>query len=205
MNLRRASVGLLLMLIPVIAVNLVKSTGWGPILAAPAARQQGPANAKITIVEYSDFQCPSCAFVQTKIHEILERYKGQIRFIYKYYPLVKIHKNALPAAHAAECAAAQKQFWPYHDKLFSTQPTWASLADPTTSFMAIASDVKLDLNQFNQCYADPSRRNVVEADAEEAKRRQVAATPTFFVNDRRLVGSVFVNDGARIIEEELRK
>jgi protein-disulfide isomerase len=204
-NLKRFLVGSFLILAPVIAVQSVKQTSWGPILAAPKARQMGDPGAKVVIVEYSDFQCPSCAKIQPTLHQFLDIYKGKIRLIYKYYPLTKIHKNAMPAAHAAECAATQDHFWPYHDRLFQTQMSWESLQDPTTSFMAIAQSVNLDVPKFQACYADPSRLAVIEQDAKEAQERQVAATPTFFVGDERLVGQVFATDGARAIEKALRQ
>ncbi len=204
-NLKRFLAITLLLVAPVAAVRSVKQTSWGPILAAPSARQIGDPKAKVVIVEYSDFQCPSCALVEPAVHQLLETYKGKIRVIYKYYPLTKIHKNALPAAHAADCAAVQKQFWTYHDRLFTTQMSWAALADPTTSFMAIAQEVKLDIPQFSACYADPSRLAAIEQDAKEATEREVKATPTFFVGEDRLVGPVFMTDGARAIEKALRR
>lgn len=137
-------------------------------------------------------------------HQLLDLYKGKIRLIYKYFPL-KMHKNAMPAAHAAECAAAQNQFWPYHDRLFETQLSWATLQDPTTSFMAIVQELKLDSSKFQVCYADPARLTVIEQDAKEALDRQVNATPTFFIGDERLVGQVFATDGARTIERAIRQ
>ncbi len=204
-SLKRFLAVTLLLLAPVIAVQSVKQTSWGPILAAPSVRQIGDKGAKVIIVEYSDFQCPSCATVEPTIHQLLDTYKGKVRLIYKYYPLTKIHKNAMPAAHAAECAAAQKQFWPYHDRLFQTQLSWATLPDPTTSFMAIAQETQLDIPTFSTCYSDPSRVPIIEQDAKEATEREVKATPTFFIGDDRLVGPVFMTDGARAIEKALRQ
>jgi protein-disulfide isomerase len=204
-NLKRFLAATILLLAPVAAVYSVKQSNWGPIMSASLARQNGDPHAKVVIVEYSDFQCPSCALVEPTIHSLLDTYKGKIRFIYKYYPLTKIHPNAMPAAHAADCAGDQKQFWPYHDRLFATQISWAPLADPTTSFMAIAQDVKLDIPKFTSCYADPSRLTMIEQDAKEAMAREVKATPTFFVGDDRLVGQVFMTDGARAIEKALRQ
>ena len=205
MNLKRFLALTLLLLAPLVAVYSVKQTQWGPIMAAPLARQIGDSHAKVVIVEYSDFQCPSCALVEPTIRQFLETYKGKIRFIYKYYPLTKIHLNAMSAARAADCAADQKQFWPYHDRLFQTQAAWASLQDATTSFMAIGQEVKLDIPKFSVCYADSSHVSVIEQDAKEAVEREVKATPTFFVGDDRLVGQVFMTDGARAIEKALRQ
>lgn len=203
--MKRLLTALVLMLIPIIAVNAVKETHWGPILSTPPSRQIGGPDAKVTIVEFSDFQCPSCAKMQPTVHNFLDIYKGRIRFMYKYYPLTRLHKHAMEAAHAAECAAGQQQFWPYADQLFARQDSWAPLQDPTTSFMAIAQDTHLDMAKFQACVADPSVEKIIESDAEEARNQQVMATPTFFVGDERLVGGVFASDGARAIERELRK
>lgn len=205
MSIQRFIAVTLLLALPPASVYMVKQTSWGPILAAPTTRQTGDPKAKVVIVEYSDFQCPSCAKLDPFIHQLLETYKGKVRLIYKYYPLTKIHKNAMPSAHAADCAALQDRFWPYHDRLFQTQASWENLSDPTTSFMAIAQESKLDIHKFQSCYADPARVAVIEQDAEEAQARQVSATPTFFIGDERLVGQVMASDGARTIEKALRQ
>lgn len=194
----------LLLAAPVITVQILKKTTWGELHATPAARQKGDPKAKLAVVEFSDFQCPMCASVQPAIKQMMDTYKGKIRFIYKYYPLKTVHQNAMASAHAAECAAQQDKFWDYHDKLFATQVQWAKLADPATSYVAIASQVALDLDKFRACYADPTRRWPVEMDARDGKDRMVNATPTFFVGETRLVGTAFMTDGARTIEKELR-
>jgi protein-disulfide isomerase len=204
-NLKRFLIGTVLLVAPVIAVHSVKQTSWGPILAAPPERHTGDPHAKVVIVEYSDFQCPTCAHVEPALHQFLTTYKGKIQLIYKYFPLTKVHPNAMASAHAAECAAAQKQFWPYHDRLFDTQMSWAPLADATTSFMAIAQEVKLDLPKFSACYADLAPIAVIEQDAKEGSAREVTGTPTFFLGDDRYVGYVFATDGARAIEKALRQ
>ena len=108
-NIQRFLLATFLLACPVLAVFVVKQTTWGPILASPKARQKGDPKAKVVIVEYSDFQCPSCARMSPVAQQFLDLYKGKVRLIYKYYPLIKIHKNAMPAAHAAECAAADGQ------------------------------------------------------------------------------------------------
>jgi protein-disulfide isomerase len=195
----------LIVVLPVVLVRMVKQTRWGEMRATPSERQKGDPQAKVVIVEFSDFQCPTCAIVQPAIHQYLDTYKGKVRFIYKYFPLVKPHPNAMPAAHAAECASEQKQFWPYHDKLFEKQAQWSKLANATTSFMAIGDELKLDMERFRACFDDPKRRWSIEADMKEARDRQVRATPTFFLGDERLVGHNFMTEGARTIEKVLRE
>ena len=203
-NTKTLIAGIVLTAIPLIAVSTVKQTAWGKFLATPSARQEGDPNAKVLLVEYSDFQCPMCAHIQPTLNQFMDTYKGKIRLAYKYFPL-NMHKNALPSSHAAQCAAEQNQFWPYKDQLFQTQAQWATLADPTTSYMAIAQTVHLDMNRFAACYADPSKMAEVEQDRAEGEARQINATPTLFIGDERLVGSYIETDGARMIERELRK
>ena len=201
----QAAIGLVLMALPVIAVTLFKQTHWAPILVTPLERQTGDPHASVVIVEYSDFQCPSCAAMQPIVHNFLDYYKGRIRLAYKYFPLTKIHKNAMASAQAAECAARQHKFWPYQDRLFATQTAWAPLADPTTSFMAIAAEVQLNAVQFKACYSDPAAQAPIQADMREGEERQVNATPTFFVDEERLVGHVFADEGAGVIDRHLRR
>lgn len=205
MSIRKLVAAVILFSLPILVVYAVKQSDWGPIMAAPKARQLGDPNAKVVVVEYSDFQCPSCARLQPTVHQFQELYKGKVRFVYKYYPLVKLHPNALPAAHAAECAAAEDKFWPYADKLFATQLQWAPLQDATTSFFAIAKDVNVNMTAFKACYADVSRREPILREADEALARGIKATPTFIIGDESLVGNVFAMDGARTIEKALRQ
>jgi protein-disulfide isomerase len=153
MFVKRLIVGVFLALLPFIAVQWVKQTNWGPLLSVPPARQKGPSSARVVIFEYSDFQCPSCSHAQEPLHHLMDLYQGKVRLAYKYFPLTNVHRNAIPAAHAAECAAAQNKFWPFHDQLFQTQVAWGPLSNPTTSFMAIAQSSQLDIPAFSACYA----------------------------------------------------
>ncbi len=88
---------------------------------------QGAANAKVTIVEFSDFQCPFCERAFPTINQIMSEYKGKVKLVYKHFPLTSIHPYAQPAALAAECAREQNKFWDFHDLLFQNQNTWVNL------------------------------------------------------------------------------
>src|SRR5437773_10245188 len=103
---KRIIAGIALTLAPLLGVKSVTQSALGRFLATPKARQLGDPHAPVLLVEYSDFQCPMCARVQPTLHQFLELYKGKVRLAYKYFPL-KMHKNAVVAAHAAECAAEQ--------------------------------------------------------------------------------------------------
>ena len=87
---------------------------------------RGPKDAKVTIVEYSDFQCPYCSRAFPTVEQVMKDYNGKVRLVYKHFPLISIHPHAQKAAEAAECAKAQGKFWEFHDKLFTTQTDWSS-------------------------------------------------------------------------------
>jgi len=206
MRLQKPQAAVLLLAAPVlVALALKSSASYGPLLATPQVRQEGAPDAKVKLIEYSDFQCPSCAHIQPFLNGLMQTYKGKVRLYFKYYPLTMIHKNAMAAAHAAECAARQNKFWPYGALLFERQTQWAPLADGTTHYFAIAHDVGLDAARFQTCLADPSVEAGIQQDIKEAQQRAVNATPTFFVDDERLVGTEFEADGARAIERALRR
>lgn len=189
---------------PFLTVQVVRSR-LDPLRETPKTRQKGDPKAKIVITEYSDFQCPSCANIQPTLHQLLEAHAGEVRLAYKYYPLERIHRNALPAAHAAECAADQNQFWPYHDELFARQKIWSALPDPTSSFLTLAADLRLDSQRFADCLKDESKRLAIKIDQVEGDKQLVESTPTFFIGDERYVGKVFAVEADRAIQRAARR
>ena len=91
---------------------------------APEHRGKGAADAKIVIVEFSDFACPACRVAQAPLKNILTHYQGKVRLVYKHFPFERMHRCARPAAVAAECAGRQGHFWPFHDMLYERQDKW---------------------------------------------------------------------------------
>ncbi len=201
----RLAIGIVVLIgIPFYLVQLARKD-LAPMQNTPKARQKGDPKGKILIVEYSDFQCPACASIEPAIKQLMEKHEGKIRFAYKYYPLMKVHKNAFRAAQAAECASEQGGFWPYHGKLYSSQADWRDVEDPSSLFTGYARDLQLKTEPFAQCLSRSSTKFPIEADIAEGKRQQIKATPTFFVNNKRFVGRVFETEGVRFIEEELNR
>jgi len=118
---------------------------------------KGNPDAPITIIEFSDFQCPFCAqFHSSTLLQIQENYvdTGKVKFVYRDFPIQEIHPNAVPAAVAAECANEQGLFWQYHDKLFENQNSWERLVEENVvnEFKAYAADLGLNTSQFNDCF-----------------------------------------------------
>lgn len=144
---------------------------------------RGPENAAVTIVEYSDFQCPACGAAEPVIEQVLSTYPDKVRFIYKDMPL-PFHSYAQKASEAAECAGQQDKYWEMHDLLFANQE------DLTVSDLKMyASELGLDTEKFNSCLDSGATSGDVAADLEEGKKAGVDATPSFFVNGQKVVGA----------------
>ena len=145
----------------------------------------GPADAPVTIVEFSDFQCPYCArFVTQTLPQIKQTYEGKVRFVFRDFPLSQIHENAEKASEAAECANEQGKFWEYHDKLFSSQS-----ALDVASLKSYASQLGLDTATFDQCLDSSKYAQEVQKDLQDGTSYGVDGTPAFFVNGLLVVGA----------------
>jgi protein-disulfide isomerase len=166
---------------------------------------RGPKDAKVTIVEYSDFQCPFCARVYTTFeNEVLKEYGDKVRFVFKNYPLSSIHPWAEDAALASECAYQQgnEQFWTMYNGLFSKQSE-INKDNFRERVTAIAQDGGMDSTKLQQCLEARAAIDAVKADESEATALGVNSTPTFFVNGRRLSGAQTYESFKQLIDQEL--
>jgi protein-disulfide isomerase len=161
---------------------------------------QGPKDAPVTIVEFSDFQCPFCRNAVATLKEVMRQYPGRVKWIFRDFPLASLHAKAPKAAEAARCAGEQGKFWEYHDLLFDFQAR-ATIAD----FKQFAEDLKLDSKSFGPCLDSGKQQVAVESDLQEGNRLGITGTPTFFINGRMLVGAQPLETFKRIIEAELRR
>src|SRR2546427_3653836 len=167
--------------------------------------ERGRKDAKVTIVEYSDFQCPFCARVYATLeNDVLKDYGDKVRFVFKNFPLTSIHPWAGDAALASECAFQQgnDKFWAMYNGLFSKQSdiTRENLKDRAGD---IARDARLDVARFQECFDGKKAQDAVDADVHEAAALGVNSTPTFFVNGRRLSGALAPADLKQAIDREL--
>jgi protein-disulfide isomerase len=159
---------------------------------------KGATNQRVTIVEFSDFECPFCKQVQSVLGQILESYGQTVRLVFKHLPL-EGHRNSLPAARAAYCAAEQNRFWQFHDAVFAT----GNLSPPV--FEQIASDLGLGLPKFQDCVASERSRAAVIKDIEAARLLRIESTPSFVVNGKVIKGALSFAEFQRIIEQELNQ
>jgi protein-disulfide isomerase len=165
---------------------------------------KGPANAKVTIVEYSDFQCPFCARgYSTLENQVLKEYGDKVRFVYKHYPL-PFHPWAEPGAVAAECAKEQKPeaFWKVYSGLFENQQqvTPENLKEKVTGMLA---DTGIDMAKFNDCFDNKKSLPKVKAQMQEGSTVGVNGTPAFIINGRLVSGAQPFENFKNIIDDEL--
>jgi protein-disulfide isomerase len=159
---------------------------------------RGPADAAVTIVEFSDFHCPFCRSVQPTLNALLEKYPADVRLVYRHLPLDDIHPSARRAAEASWCADEQGRFWPFHDRLYASGP---DASDGTLA--RLAKEAGLDTTAFDACLASGRARTPVQQDVDEATRHGISGTPGFLVNGRLLSGNLPMDRFVEIVEEEL--
>jgi protein-disulfide isomerase len=158
----------------------------------------GPADAPVTIIEFSDYQCPYCQVWYKQVYQqLLASYPDKIRFVYRDLPL-PMHPEAIPAAEAANCAGEQGAYWKYHDALFNQQYGLSR-----TAYEQYAADLGLDANAFVACLDSHRYQSEIQADASDASRIGITGTPSFVVNGRILVGALPFSDFKAVIDEEL--
>lgn len=160
--------------------------------------QIGNPNAKLVIVEFSDFQCPSCQKAFPIIREITNEYADDILFIYRQYPV--INDYSIIIAQASLCANDQGKFWPMHDKLFLTANNTPTNEDLTK--FAIQSGV--DSEEFTNCMKSEKHKNTVLADAQDGLALGVSGTPTFFINGHKLTGVIPKENWEMLIDTLLK-
>ena len=159
---------------------------------------KGPADAPVTIIEFSDFQCPYCSRVTPTLARLKDRYGDSIRIVFRDYPLLQIHPNAAKAAEAGACANDQDKFWPMHDVMFANQ---ARLDVP--SLKQHAATAGLDTATFEQCLDSGKHAAEWQKDAADAEKAGVQSTPAFFVNGRPVIGAQPYEQFAEVINDEL--
>ena len=160
--------------------------------------QRGDDNAAVTMVEYSDFQCPFCREADASVHQVLEKYGDQVRLVYMDFPMPS-HKHAMDAAIAARCADEQGQFWAYHDALFGNPSELSTDALKTT-----AAQLGLDSATFDTCLDERKYESAVEADRTQGEAAGLRGIPYFIIGDHHMDGAQPPAALEAAIDEELR-
>ncbi len=189
-SLKRWGMGSVTAIIIVLGIWWLASTAGAPKEAAgdlgSAGHAKGNPEAGLTLVEFSDFQCPACGAYFPLVKRLADEFKDSVRFVYRHYPLTSIHSNAEPSAWAAEAAGAQDTFWEMHDMLFERQSEWSNIRNPKDTFADYAESLGLSRGQFLTDYESDSVRNAVDVDARLARRLNIPGTPTFFLDGEQI-------------------
>ena len=188
----------------------VKAAGGSPQAAAPGVEQRfdvqagnapakGAKTAPVTIIEFSDFQCPYCGRAQSTLKQVLDQYPGKVRLVWKNQPL-SFHSNAMPAAEAAMAAYEQgnDKFWAMHDRLFAKQQELSP-----AYYEQVAKEIGLDVAKWKASVESHSGQALIQADMSAGSAVGANGTPTFFINGKRLVGAMPFESFKQVIDEEL--
>lgn len=160
---------------------------------------RGPEDAPVTLLEFSDFECPFCARLRPTMERLKEKYGENVRWVFRQFPLA-MHPHAQKAAEASLCANDQGRFWEMHDLLF-VRPV--ALSEP--EILAKATRLDLDMTEFRNCLETRKHIERIQRDLREGLAAGVRSTPSVFVNERRIGGAKAMSIYERVIDEELRK
>lgn len=156
-------------------VDAVTSSDWS----------KGNASSTVTLIEYSDFQCPACGAYFPLVEKVFADYSSKIVFVNRHFPLTQ-HQNAIPAAKAAEAAGNQGKFWEMHDQLFMTQSDWENSTSSKAVFTGFANKLGLDMARFDSDYEATTTSAKIEASLKSGLKAGVNSTPTFFLNGKKV-------------------
>ncbi len=147
-------------------------------------------SAKVTLVEFGDYQCPACGMAAPVIKQILDEYQGKVGFVFRHFPLPQ-HSNAMIAAKAAEAAGEQGKYWQMHDRLYSAQQEWENLPNPTETFVGYAKEFGMDESAFKASITTEKFFDKINGDKNDGNTLGVDSTPTFFVNGIKIRGFAY--------------
>lgn len=161
---------------------------------------KGPAEAPVTLTLFTDFECSYCAQLAPVLDEVHQAFPEKVRIVFKNFPLVRIHRFAVPAALAALAAEDQGQFWPFHDRLFQN---FSQLSAQKVE--EIRQELNLDAERFKAKMQDPALQGLVRRDLEEGNAAGVSGTPTVFINGKTYRGARSLEGFRQAIDDELAK
>ena len=150
------------------------------------ADSQKEGTGPVQLVEFGDYQCPSCGAAHPTTQKILKDFEGKVTFVFRNFPLETIHKNAMVAAKYAQASSKQNKFWEMHNKLYESQTEWSELADPTTKFAEYAKALGMNADQLKKDANESAVADYIKRDMDDGTALSVTGTPTFFVNGKQV-------------------
>ncbi|OGF42184.1 hypothetical protein A2555_02820 [Candidatus Falkowbacteria bacterium RIFOXYD2_FULL_39_16] len=156
--------------------------------------------APFSIVGFFDFRCPLCIGVSSTVRELQQTYKGKIQFVFRNFPVVSLHPDAMLLAQAGECANLQNKFWPMYDKIFLNKSKDKISSEDLSSY---AEQIGIDANKFSECLSSDKTKSLILEDTSDAEDLGVRGTPTWFIGNQKVEGPLSGNDFKKIIDKLL--
>lgn len=172
---------------------------------ADSDQVQGHNQAKVLLIEYSDFQCPACRGYSFILEQLNQEFNNQIQFVYRHFPLSQIHRNAEPAAFAAEAAGRQGKFWEMHDLIFESQEDWSQERNTKETFINYAQSLNLDIQKFQSDIQSKEVQDKVRHDYRSGVQAGVNSTPTLFLNGKKLQNPGSYDEFKNIIQQAINE
>ena len=173
----------------------LKSLSSAAVGAEPA-HFEGAENARVTLEEFADFECPPCASLHSEFKKVKKEYGERVRFVFRHYPL-SMHKHAAEAAKAAEAAGMQGKFWEMHNILFERQDEWSQAENTRQLFVDYARSLALDTERFRQDMNSEQVNNRVTADQKRGESIDIEGTPSLFINGNEVSSEAMTPEGIR--------
>jgi len=178
-----------------VLLNPVSSGDWS----------RGDKNAKVTLVEYSDFQCPACGYFYGLVKNLEKDFPKDFAVVYRNYPLEQVHKYALLASQAAGAAGVQGKFWEMHDMIFEKQSEWSVSSDVLGSFVVYAKTLGIDVEKFKTDINSKEVNDKIQGDLADGNNQNIQGTPTFFVNGKQIQNPQNYEEFKKLIDTEINK
>jgi protein-disulfide isomerase len=194
MNKLQLTLGVVLVLVGLIAGAKILGAPKGAPINLQEARAKGNPDSKVKIVEFIDFQCPSCAYGAEYLKTFFNQHPNDIYLQVRYFPLTNMHHHAMISALYSECAARQGKFWALNELMMPQQSQWAPLISPQPVFQAMATQVGVNINQLNACLASDDARRVINDEKSLGQSLGAVSTPTYFINNKMVVGTKSLED-----------
>jgi protein-disulfide isomerase len=174
---------------------------------------EGGGSSGVTLTEYGDFQCPACGSFYPLVKQVEEKYKDQIHFQFRNFPLFQVHQNAIAGARAAEAADMQGKYWQMYDKLFqenglyyqaqqqgTSYPSWIDSKSPLNEFSGYAGQLGLNVTKFKEDFGSKTANDRIQADLKEGNRLKVESTPTFFIDGKKISNPTTLDAFSKVID-----
>lgn len=170
----------------------------------PSNHIEGKGGKGVTLVEYGDFQCPACASYHPIVNAVVEKYKDDIYFQFRNFPLESLHQNARAGARAAEAANLQGKFWEMYDKLYENQKSWESASNPLSLYTQYAGQIGVkDITKFTDDYKSTEVNAVINADLKEGQKFNITGTPTFVLEGKKIENPTTIEAFYKVLDDAI--